>query len=128
MKQQVEIMVVDDEPIVCERFQNYFEKKGMSVESFTEPRKALDRLQEKNFDVVVTDLKMEGATGMDILAAVKKLEYKSEVILITAYGKFETMREAEAVGVFEYIDKPFKLSDMYNLVKKAAKRAQKRSK
>lgn len=128
MKQKIEIMVVDDEAIVCERLQNYLEKKGMSVEAYTESRKALDRLNEKTFDVIVTDLRMEGPTGMDILSAVKSLDHKSEVILITAYGMYETMREAEAVGVFEYIDKPFKMSDMHNLVKKAAKKSKKRSK
>ena len=128
MKQKTEIMVVDDEPIVCERLQNYLEKKGMSVESFTESQKALDRLDEKDFDVIVTDLKMEGPTGMDILSAVKRLDYNAEVILITAYGKYETMREAEAVGVFEYIDKPFKMSEIHDLIKKAAKKSKKRSK
>jgi DNA-binding NtrC family response regulator len=128
MKQEIEIMVLDDEPIVCERLQNYLEKKGMSVETFNESQKALDRLKEKKFDVIVTDLKMEGPTGMDVLLAVKRLEYDSEVILITGYGTGETIRGAEAVGAFEYVDKPFRMSDMHNLVKKAAKRARKRSK
>lgn len=128
MKQQIEVLVVDDEAIVCERLQDYLGKKGMSVEVFTESQKALDRLKEKRFDVIVTDLRMEGPTGMDVLSIVKRLEYNSEVIMITAYGKYETMREAEAIGVFEYIDKPFKMSDMHNLVKKAARRAMKRSK
>ncbi|MGD8414525.1 MAG: response regulator [Candidatus Latescibacterota bacterium] len=128
MKQPVEIMVVDDEAIVCERLQDYLQKQGMSVEAFTESQKALDRLKEKSFDVIVTDLKMEGPTGMDILSTVKRLEYGSEVILITAYGQYEVMREAKAVGVFEYIDKPFKMSDMHKLVKKAAERSRKRSK
>lgn len=127
MKREIEVMVLDDEPIVCERLQNYLEKKGMYVETFNESRKALDRLTERKFDVIVTDLKMEGPTGMDVLLAVKRLRYNSEVIIITGYGTYETMREAEAVGAFEYIGKPFKMSDMHNLVKKAAKRARKRS-
>jgi DNA-binding NtrC family response regulator len=127
VKQDIEVMVLDDESIVCERLQNYLEKKGMSVETFTESRKALDRLKEKKFDVVVTDMKMEGPTGMDVLLTIKQLEYDSEVIIITGYGTYETMREAEAVGVFEYIGKPFKMSDMHNLVKKAAKKARSQS-
>jgi DNA-binding NtrC family response regulator len=126
VRRETEVMVLDDEPIVCERLQDFLEKKGMSVETFHESRKALERLKEKRFDVVITDMKMEGPTGMDVLLAVKKLEYNSEVIIITGYGTSETLREAEAVGAFEYIDKPFKMSDMYNLVKKAAKKARSR--
>ena len=64
---------------------------------------------------------------MDVLLTIKQLEYDSEVIIITGYGTYETMREAEAVGVFEYIGKPFKMSDMHNLVKKAAKKARSQS-
>ena len=123
MRKEVEVMVVDDEPIVCERLQSYLEKRGMAVEIFHESRKALERLKEKAFDVVVTDMKMEGPFGMDVLLAIKELECDSEVIIITGYGSSETVREAEAVGAFEYIDKPFRMSDMHDLVRRAAKKA-----
>lgn len=126
MSQKTEILVLDDEPIVCERLGAFLENKGMAVETFTESRKALERLKEKTFDVIITDLKMEGPTGMDVLVQIKKLSLKSEVIIITGYGSFETLREAEVVGAFEYINKPFKMTDIYSLVKKAAKRAKKK--
>ena len=94
MSQKTEILVLDDEPIVCERLGGFLENKGMAVETFTESRKALERLKEKTFDVIITDLKMEGPTGMDVLVQIKKLSLKSEVIIITGYGSFETLREA----------------------------------
>ena len=125
MSEETEVLILDDEPIVCERLQDYLEKKGMAVEAFNESQKALDRLKEKTFDVIVTDLKMEGPTGIDVLLEVKKASYRSEVILITGYGSSETLRQAEAVGAFDYIAKPFKMSDIYKLVKKAAKKARK---
>ena len=128
MGQDITVMVLDDEAIVCERLQDYLNKKGILVETFTESQKALNRLEEKSFDVIISDMKMEGPTGMDVLQAVKKGSYGTEVIIITGYGAYETFREAEAVGVFEYITKPFKMSDMYTLVKKAAKKARKHSK
>ncbi len=128
MSEKIEVLVLDDEAIVCERLKDYLEKKEISTETFTESQKALDRLKDKVFDVIVTDLKMEGPTGMDVLKMVKKNCYKSEVIIITGYGSFETLRGAKIVGAFDYIGKPFKMSDMYNLVRKAAKRAQKSSK
>jgi DNA-binding NtrC family response regulator len=125
MSKAVEVMVLDDEPIVCERLQEYLEKKGMSVETFTESPKALDRLREKTFDVIVTDIRMAGPSGIDVLVAVKNEAYPSEVILITGYGSFETFRAAEAVGAFDYINKPFKVEEVYKKVTKAASKARK---
>lgn len=125
MSKQIEVLVLDDEPIVCERLQDYLENKGVYVETFNESPKALERLAEKNFDVIITDIKMQGPSGIDVLVTVKEKSYKSEVIIITGYGSFETLRQAEFVGAYEYISKPFQMSDIYNLVKKAAKKKRK---
>ena len=125
MSKKIEVMVLDDEPIVCERVKDFLDKKGISTETFTDSQSALNRIKEKTFDVIVTDVKMEGATGMDVLFTVKKDKYRSEVIIITGYSAFESFREAEAVGVFDYIMKPFKMDDLYRRIKKAAKKAQK---
>jgi len=126
VSERIEVLVLDDEPIVCERLKDFLEKKGVLTETFTDSRSALDRIREKPFDVIVTDLKMEGATGLDVLLTVKRGGYNSEVIIITGYGPFEALREAEAVGVFDYIAKPFVMSDLYGRIKKAAKKARKR--
>ena len=124
MGKPVEVLVLDDEIIVCERLKDYLGKKGMSVEIFTESQKALIRLGEKTFDVIITDIKMQGLTGIDILTIVKKEAYKSEVIVITGYSSLETFRQAEYIGAFEFIAKPFQMSEIYQLVKKAAKKVQ----
>ena len=128
MAQNFEIMVLDDEPIVGERLKDFLEKKGMSVESFTESPAAIERLKEKTFDVIVTDIKMKGPNGIEVLLAAKKQAASSSVILITGYGSFETMREAEAVGAFDYICKPFKVEEIYKKVVKAANKARKKAK
>ena len=125
MSKKIEVMVLDDEPIVCERVKDFLDKKGISTETFTDSQSALNRIKEKTFDVIVTDVKMEGATGMDVLFTVKKDNLRTEVIIITGYSAFESFREAEAVGVFDYIMKPFKMDDLYGKIKKAAKKAQK---
>jgi len=125
MDKKIEVLLLDDEPIVCERLQDYLEKREMSVESFYESQKAIDRIKEKTFDVVVADLRMEGPTGMDVLNLVKKGPGNSEVIIITGYGSFESFREAEMSGVFEFICKPFKMEDIFKLIKKAARKAKK---
>jgi DNA-binding NtrC family response regulator len=127
MGKVAEVLVLDDEIIVCERLKDYLENKGMSVEIFTESQKALERLKEKTFDVIITDVKMQGPSGIDVLTIVKKESYKSEVIVITGYSSLDTFRQAEYIGAYEFIAKPFQLSEIHNLVKKAAKKARKNS-
>jgi DNA-binding NtrC family response regulator len=126
MERLIEVLVLDDELIVCERLKDYLERKEISVEIFTESQKALQRLQEKTFDVIITDVKMQGPTGIDVLTIVKKESYKTEVIVITGYSSVDTLRQAEYIGAFEFIAKPFQLSEIYHFVKKAAKKARSR--
>lgn len=128
MSKEAEVLVLDDEPIVGERLRDYLQKRGMSVEVFTSSEKALERLKEKTFHVVVTDIKMAKPDGIEVLVTVKRSAPASEVILITGYGSFETVRDAEAVGAFDYICKPFKLEDVYRKVVKAADKARRHSK
>jgi DNA-binding NtrC family response regulator len=125
MSKDIEVMVIDDEPIVCERLQDYLEKKGIYVESFNESRRALERMEEKSFDVIVSDLKMDGPNGMDVLKAVKENSYHSEVILITGYGSFVDVRDAEVLGAYDFISKPFQMSEIFKLIRKAAQKAKK---
>jgi DNA-binding NtrC family response regulator len=127
MRKQIEALVLDDEQIVCERLKDYFEQKEIAVETFTDPVEAIKRLKTKTFDVIITDIKMPGPSGIDVLVNVKKEGYRSEVIIITGYGSFENYREAEFVGVYDFISKPFEMSKLYNLVIKAAKKSRKRS-
>jgi DNA-binding NtrC family response regulator len=118
-----EVLVLDDETIVCERIKEHLGKKGFLVETFTESPKAIERLAAKTFDVVVTDLKMAGPTGLDVLRLVKKQSPATQVIIITGFGSIETANEAEIVGAFDFICKPFQLEDIHTLVKKAARKA-----
>jgi len=121
----IEALLIDDEPIVCERLKEFLESKGVSVEAFTESERALARMKEKTFDVVITDLKMNGPTGMDVLQYIREAQPTTQGILITAYGLIENVREAELLDAFEVVHKPFQLAEIHKLVLKAAKRARK---
>jgi len=123
MARQTEVLIVDDEAIVGERLRDYLEKKGMLVETCTVSQQAIDRIKEKTFDVIVTDIRMQGPSGIDLLVAVKDESPASEVIVITGYGTYETLRQAEAVGAYEFIHKPFKVEDLHKKIVKAAGRA-----
>lgn len=117
--QKTQILILDDEPIVCKRLKPAMEKEGYEVESFTKSREAMHRMTEKEFGVVITDLKMEGMDGMTFLTEVKKRYPGTEVIVITGFATMETAKESYQKGVFDFVAKPFKLGEILELVKKA---------
>jgi DNA-binding NtrC family response regulator len=125
MRGPVEVMVLDDEDIVCERLKVHLEKKEYHVETFTDSQTAIDRLGEKRFDVVITDIKMQGPSGLDVLHFVRRQNPSTQVIIITGYGSIESIRETEFGGAFEFINKPFTSEAIETLTKKAAAKARK---
>jgi len=113
------ILILDDEPIVCKRLQPALERKGYEVETFSRSIEALNRIRQRDFDIVVTDLKMEGINGMDFLTEVKERYPQSEVIVITGFATMETAKESFQKGVFDFLAKPFKLGEILEAIKKA---------
>jgi DNA-binding NtrC family response regulator len=116
----LKILVIDDEPIVCERIKSSLEKFGIDVETFTESKSALKRITEEKFNIVVTDLKMKGLDGIEILRLVKEVNPECEVIIITGFATVEKAREALKIGAYDFIAKPFKLTQLRDLIFKAA--------
>jgi DNA-binding NtrC family response regulator len=116
----LDILVLDDEPIVCKRLKPALEKLGYRVDTFTESTEAIQQIQQKPYDIVITDLKMEGIDGMQFLEEVKRRSQDTEVIVITGFATLETAKESFKKGVFDFIAKPFKLSEIQQVVMKAA--------
>lgn len=113
------ILVLDDEPIVCKRLKPGLEKLGYEVDVFTKSPEAMQQIQQRHYDIVVTDLKMEGIDGMEFLEEVKRRSSKTEVIVITGFATMETAKESFQKGVFDFIAKPFKLSEIQDVVRRA---------
>jgi DNA-binding NtrC family response regulator len=123
MQEPAEVMVLDDERIACERLSDFLQKQGMHVETFTDGKAALARLQERRFHVLLTDLRMAGLTGIDMLLELKRGGLPTEVIIMTAYRTSEATREAQYAHAFGFLDKPLRLPELHSLVTKAAKKA-----
>ena len=113
---KLQILILDDEPIVCKRLKPAFLKAGYDVETYTDSASAMKRALEKDFDIVITDLKMEGMSGMEFLSEVKKRSSRTEVIVITGFATVEASRESSLKGVFNFVAKPFKLTDILDMV------------
>jgi len=117
----LQIMLVDDEPIVGKRLKPALAKYGLEVEVFEDAGLALKRLKEKEFDIVVTDVRMEDVDGIQVLETVLAQSERTKVIIITGYATVEIAREALVKGAFDFIAKPFKPADLRAAIDKAAK-------
>jgi DNA-binding NtrC family response regulator len=117
--EQTSILILDDEPIVTKRLKPSLEKKGYEVEAFTQSSEALKRVHERRFDIVVTDLKMEGMDGMQFLTEVKEKYPETEVIVITGFATMATAKESFNKGIFDFLAKPFKLGEIAEVIAKA---------
>lgn len=120
MKEKLGILLLDDEPIVGNRLGPALEKVGYDVEVFEDPQKALNRIDEKEFDIVITDIMMADINGIQVLEEVKKKSDKTKVIIITGYATLSLAREAMDKGAFDMIAKPFKPDELRAVVQKAA--------
>jgi DNA-binding NtrC family response regulator len=119
-EQSLQILVLDDEPIVGKRLRTALEKSGYAVEVFEDSRVALQRLNEKEFDIIVTDVRMEEVDGIQVLEHVLERSERTKVIVITGYATVEVAREALAKGAFDFIAKPFKPDDLRQVITRAA--------
>jgi CheY-like chemotaxis protein len=114
------VMIVDDEPIVGRRLMPALTKYGIDVEVFHDSKKALSRIDEKEFDVVVTDMRMDEVDGLQVLEHVMSSSPGTRVVMITGYGSVEVAREALSKGAFDFISKPFKPKELRAVINKAA--------
>lgn len=113
------ILVVDDEMIVCESCKRILEEEGYEAETALSGKEAFERMKANPFDIVITDLKMPGIDGMEVLKTFRKEYPDSIIIMITGFSTVETAVEAMKLGAFDYIPKPFTPDEVAIVVKKA---------
>jgi DNA-binding NtrC family response regulator len=113
------ILVVDDEMIVCESCRRILEEEGYEVEAALSGKEAFEKMKANSFDIVITDLKMPGIDGMEVLRTFRKEYPDSIIIMITGFSTVETAVEAMKLGAFDYIPKPFTPDEVSIVVKKA---------
>lgn len=122
-ERKLSIMILDDEPIVGKRLKPALEKyaSDVEVEVYEDSSEAVARLNEKDFDIVVTDVRMDEINGIQVLEHVMSKSKSTKVIIITGYATVEVAREALVKGAFDFIAKPFKPAELRAVISKAAK-------
>ena len=113
------LLVVDDEEIALSNLQHVMEREGYAVTACHSGTEAVERLEQEHFDVVLTDLRMEGVDGMGVLEKSRALQPEAEVIMITGYATAESAVQALKQGAFYYIAKPFRLDEVRKVVAEA---------
>ena len=105
--EKIVILVVDDEAVIRDGIKRVLEGDRYEVETCRSGHLAIERLQGKEYGLIITDLKMPGMNGIEVLKAVKALQPDIPVIIITGYASIDTAVEAMKSGASDYISKPF---------------------
>ena len=115
------ILIVDDEDIVLKSCLRVLQKLDYEIDTAYSGQTALDNLEKKKYDIVVTDLMMPGMDGMQLLEEIKKRYPDVIVIIFTGYATVDTTRQALKAGAFDYIPKPFTPEELRNVIDNAVK-------
>lgn len=113
------VLIVDDEVLMRNFLVEALKRKGLEALAAENGVKALSLIKEHSFDLVITDMKMPGMTGLELLKSIKEISPSTLVIVVTAFGTIENAVEAMQTGAFHYLIKPFSLESLMANIEKA---------
>jgi DNA-binding NtrC family response regulator len=116
------LLVVDDDSAMRALLASLFEQKGYPVEEAASADQALERAREAEFDAVLSDIKMPGKTGIEMVGELRRIRPDTPVVLMTAFGSIDSAVEAMRAGAFDYITKPFEPDAVLLTVERALER------
>lgn len=115
------ILIVDDEPLMRLSMVDALEAVGYDVQATASGTEGIEAIRLREFDLVITDLRLPGADGLSVLKATKEKAPQTDVVVITAHGSVETAVGAMKLGAFDYITKPFQMDELLLIVERAGK-------
>lgn len=113
------ILLVDDEIIFTDNMSKLLTSRGYLVTAVNNGDSAIRMLEEKDFDVVVLDLKMPGMDGITTLKEIKKLGLFTETLILTGHGSVDTALEAIKIGAYDYLAKPCEIDELVEKIEGA---------
>ena len=117
------VLVVDDKEMMRDSVASSLRRAGFEVTTAQRAEAALEQIAQRRPDAVITDLKMPGMTGIELLEQIRAIDDDLPVVLMTAFGTIETAVEAMRLGAFDYITKPFEGDELTITVKRAVAHA-----
>ncbi len=122
MSARQSVLVVDDDAAMRDMLVSLLEEEDLRAEGADGAGKALDRLRDQDFDAVISDIRMPGMSGIDLVGEIRSLRGDTPVILMTAFGSMDTAVGALRAGAFDYITKPFKRDEVLLTLERALER------
>jgi NADH:ubiquinone oxidoreductase subunit E len=119
MADDIKILVVDDEAVVVKSCQRILSTEDYQVEGASGGREAIIAMEQKQFDFVITDLKMPEVDGLTLIKWIKKSRPDTGILIITGYPSQETIKDALELGIIDYVPKPFTPAVLMDVVKRA---------
>jgi len=116
--QMIRILIIEDDEEMSSLLRDFIEGEGYKAESVNNGSEAFRKLAKEPFDVIITDIRMPGLTGLDILPMMKKIQPEASIIVITAFGSREVSHKAMERGATAYLEKPIQLGVLRTLVDK----------
>ncbi|KPL02583.1 MAG: hypothetical protein AMJ90_05480 [candidate division Zixibacteria bacterium SM23_73_2] len=110
------ILVVDDEKVIREFLKDFLSDQGYGVDLASDGKEALDKVRRSEYDLIITDIKMPNANGIEVLKELKQKKSNTAVIMITGYPSVETETECRNLGASGYLVKPFSISQIQQLL------------
>ncbi len=109
---EIKVLVVDDDEAMCETLTDILQEKGYKTDIARDGRGALEKLEEKSFNLVLIDIKLPDISGTEVLKKVKEMQPDAVAIIITAYASLQTSVEALNEGAYAYIMKPLNMDEV----------------
>ena len=113
-----QILIVDDEKVQLEMLKGFLVKQGYGVDTAEDGQRGLEKFKRGSFDLLLTDYRMAGMDGLQLLKEVRRLDPEAAVVIMTAYGTIETAVEAMKAGAFDFLTKPLELDGVLIRIQK----------
>ncbi len=112
----IRIIIIDDDEEMRSLLKDFFEGEGFETDSANSGAEAMRRLSENHFDLVITDIRMPGLTGLDILPRIRRLKPEVPIVVMTAHGSDDVRRRSLERGATIYLEKPIPLSKLKTVI------------
>lgn len=114
----MKLLLVDDNSVLLEQMSKYLRRHGHEVITALDGEEALEALEKEAFRVCITDLKMPGLTGQELLKLIRERYPQTSVVIMTAYGTVKGALEALKEGAFDFIHKPFQMEQIMEVLQR----------
>ena len=120
----IRVLIVDDDQSSLNMLEEFLEEEGFGVVTASDGVEAIEKIREEDLDIILTDLKMPGVDGIEVLKTAKKVDANLHVVIVTGYASLETALQAIKEGAYDYITKPFRLEEVLIVLKNVSEKVE----